>query len=587
MVLGISALRAVLWHPLTSATTRKTTWHTFVHPVSIARQELEKKKPCPVNTYMNEYGAGAQADCKKCREGYQCPEQSIEGDPCDPGFYCPSNGSTIECNVGTYNTLTGQTDRSACKPCPAGYYCNETGLPDKKGHECPPGHFCAVRNEIARCGEGFMRPQPKGENAASCLPCENGRYCPANTTDGHITGYECPAGSYCPYNETAGTGKPKDCPFGRFCDNGTATPQPCEGGFYCPHKCISPIKCVYPFYCPPGSGEPQACQFGWKASNASGLRDNRGRFCTACEEGTYGDPDASDCHACPEGFYCPTGTYGPKIWNGTCSDELDAKCPIVCPMGAFCPRQSAYPTRCLPGTYNDKVGGTSITSCLECSAGTYNYYGGQAKCKACGSSAVSERGATVCSCTGLNRYFLTSDGSCRCKSGFVYYDETETMRTDGNSNENCQRTVEERCQANELRVSASRKCVVPQTYDCKEECGDSGGVLKPETGRCECSRFTEPWELCDDECVRNKPKISVKTNSRTGKAEMEVNYGDVTRTISLTNSYGLKEYDTQVRDCQVVSFSESGFEGKVSTEHLLVKSQQFFFIFANFFTRSL
>ena len=184
---------------------------------------------------------------------------------------------------------------------------------------------------------------------------------------------------------------------------------------------------------------------------------------------------------------------------------------------------------------------------------------------------------------GLNRYFLTSDGSCRCKSGFVYYDETETMRTDGNSNENCQRTVEERCQANELRVSASRKCVVPQTYDCKEECGDSGGVLKPETGRCECSRFTEPWELCDDECVRNKPKISVKTNTRTGKAEMEVNYGDVTRTISLTNSYGLKEYDTQVRDCQVVSFSESGFEGKVSTEHLLVKSQQFFFIFANLF----
>ena len=40
---------------------------------------------------------------------------------------------------------------------------------------------------------------------------------------------------------------------------------------------------------------------------------------------------------------------------------------------------------------------------------------GQAKCKPCGSSAESLEGAKVCSCVGANRYFLMSDGSCRCK----------------------------------------------------------------------------------------------------------------------------------------------------------------------------
>ena len=40
---------------------------------------------------------------------------------------------------------------------------------------------------------------------------------------------------------------------------------------------------------------------------------------------------------------------------------------------------------------------------------------GQAKCKPCGSSAESLEGAKVCTCVGANRYFLMSDGSCRCK----------------------------------------------------------------------------------------------------------------------------------------------------------------------------
>ena len=37
--------------------------------------------------------------------------------------------------------------------------------------------------------------------------------------------------------------------------------------------------------------------------------------------------------------------------------------------------------------------------------------------------------------------FSLSDGSCYCKSGFVYYDDVDVKKEEGNSDKDCQRIV--------------------------------------------------------------------------------------------------------------------------------------------------
>ena len=138
------------------------------------------------------------------------------------------------------------------------------------------------------------------------------------------------------------------------------------------------------------------------------------------------------------------GTNGPDIWIGTYTCPEGTKCPVACPLGMYCPAQSGSPIPCQSGTYNDVLKGTSVEVCKNCSANTYNMFAGQAKCKPCGSSATSAPGSQVCQCMGQNRYFLASDGSCRCQAGFIFYDETDRLESDGNSNFDCQRTVDQR-----------------------------------------------------------------------------------------------------------------------------------------------
>ncbi|XP_063692807.1 zonadhesin-like [Bolinopsis microptera] len=406
----------------------------------------EAAVPCPVDTYRNISGGAAPTDCVACPRGWQCPEGSITGIPCEAGSYCPSDSDTTPCPVGYYNDKKGQTNmQDACVPCPPGYYCNELALPTKDGHECPVGHFCPGMNQIVRCPVGFMRDLVGGKDTDSCAACSRGRFCDGESDSGHISGQWCPAGYYCHYNESSGTPAPKACPSGYFCPNGTNTPEACPAGYSCPAECTIPEQCEYPYYCPEGSVNRLTCPLGWKAASDSGaLRTDLKTFCTPCNAGLYGNLDGTLCLSCPEGHYCVEGTNGPDVWNGTYTCPEGSKCPVPCPQGTFCQLESPWPTPCPAGTYNDMDMGVGADVCKSCSPNTYNFFDGQAKCKPCGSSAESEEGAKVCTCVGANRYFLMSDGSCRCKSGFVFYDETDRMESDGNSIFDCQRAVDER-----------------------------------------------------------------------------------------------------------------------------------------------
>ena len=72
---------------------------------------------------------------------------------------------------------------------------------------------------------------------------------------------------------------------------------------------------------------------------------------------------------------------------------------------------------------------------------TFNNRLGMEACRPCGSSARSGIGAPRCSCIGQQRAFQVSDGSCVCKSGFVFYDDVDVQRSEGNSDKDCQQRV--------------------------------------------------------------------------------------------------------------------------------------------------
>ena len=62
---------------------------------------------------------------------------------CPPGNYCPE-GTGIDwqmCPPGTYNNNTGLSQKSQCKPCTGGSYCDDHGAINPKGL-CAAGYYC-------------------------------------------------------------------------------------------------------------------------------------------------------------------------------------------------------------------------------------------------------------------------------------------------------------------------------------------------------------------------------------------------------------------------------------------------------------
>ena len=129
--------------------------------------------------------------------------------------------------------------------------------------------------------------------------------------------------------------------------------------------------------------------------------------------------------------------------------------------------QGMYGTKALAEEYGD---------CSPCPADNYNDVPGQKACRKCGSSATAEAGSSMCSCRGKYRYYLPSDGSCLCLSGYIYYDEASELAKDGDSAENCQQIVDSICSSTEVRWGSDRSCVNPNNIDCSPKCPDGGSV---------------------------------------------------------------------------------------------------------------
>ena len=434
---------------------------------SYCPEGIETPIPCPEHTLRNSTGARAFNDCLPCPAGYWCHQGDPVPELCPAGAYCEEGTGPTDCPVLHYRDLLGGENVTDCFPCVAGYWCNETGMDAYDINPCPVGHYCPEASEPEWCPAGQMRPNVGAASADDCPLCREGYYCPNDTAN--TMGIPCDETFECP----EGTATPIECRPGRYCPVMTGEGLICPAGYVCYNATGSnPDQCIYPEYCPAGSNITYSCPLGYQALNHQGLRTSLERSCSICEAGYYGNhTERKYCEPCPPGHYCPEGTpYGEKY---------------PCDYGEYCPPMTGpTPYLCPIGYYGVQLRAESYDQCAKCGKDTYNNQEGQKACKPCGSSAITdpELGAATCTCIGKYRSYQTSDGACRCQTGYCYYDEADRLVTDSNSDGDCQQCKVPICSSHEIRLPNTGECADPLTFDCTVQCGGETGSLN-ENGR--------------------------------------------------------------------------------------------------------
>ncbi|XP_034024624.1 signal peptide, CUB and EGF-like domain-containing protein 3 [Thalassophryne amazonica] len=174
---------------------------------------------CPPGWFCPQGSVSGNQPGSQCPPGHACPHGSAEPtvcsagsfqsssgqsacDTCPPGFYC-IEGSIFPspCPTGSVGPSAGRTSLNDCSPCPAGSFCNSTGLTEPSG-PCSPGHFCTL---------GSVEAAPVSQRYGDV--CTTGHFCP----QGSGSPQSCPAGSFLPEPGASSASHCKCCPAGKYC----------------------------------------------------------------------------------------------------------------------------------------------------------------------------------------------------------------------------------------------------------------------------------------------------------------------------------------------------------------------------------
>ena len=327
------------------------------------------------------------------------------------------------CTSGTYCTTAAQSNALGPTTCPAGSYCNSTGMTAPR--PCPAGSFCPTVGTVVpyTCPAGNYCPSgsdavtqcPPGSMCNTTgmsvpLPCPAGSFCPAGTvipstcTAGNYcpnasmtTQISCPAGSYCPSN---GTSVPLACPAGSICPlPGTVIPSTCTAGNYCPTGSAALTQCPPGSICPSnGMPAPTPCPAGWYCRDAGATAKY-----AMCQEKYYCPTGSVAPLSCPKGSYCPdVDMAAPSLCQpGTYCPGTRLTVPSDCPSGSYCPSTNmSAPLLCPAGSYCNSVG---LSAALSCHAGKY--------CPEGSSAEISCNTGRYCPNPGMSAQILCDPGS--------------------------------------------------------------------------------------------------------------------------------------------------------------------------------
>jgi hypothetical protein len=147
---------------------------------------------CPRGTFSNHTGLSSMAQCFACPPGQFCSDVGLfepSGD-CHPGFFCREgaadgmslrcdNRSTV-CDTPTCEDLTSVTPGQTCGgECPSGSFCPPGSF---QPTPCDPGYYCATDglwNVTDQCHGGYVCTGAGGASPTPG-PADNGRGpCPA------------------------------------------------------------------------------------------------------------------------------------------------------------------------------------------------------------------------------------------------------------------------------------------------------------------------------------------------------------------------------------------------------------------------
>lgn len=388
---------------------------------------------CEVNTYCNGQGGPADTcpanmfserlatslgDCK-CLPGYELVGSvgNVSCNLCSGTKYCLL-GSPNYCDANSATTVSGSSDKGACR-CDRGYY-----YANLQGNyfctACPTGQYkSSVGNDgaCATCPDGTFNNQTGVQSAAGCLQC------PAGTRS--VSGkHEC---STCPAGTSSGVGSAtcNPCSVGFYSDSGAATCTPCPAGTY--------------------DGEPQngqglgtcaACVGGkfsprLNATSEASCQDCREGFfstgsasvCSACSPGTYSTNGSTSCLACPANSTSIGGTgysqcqclagfykkfYGSVVF--TCEPCVGGEYAGFNKVGAC--------DKCPAGTASSTLVATSMDTCKTCPPGSAAALGSPV-CGICpGATYSALPGASICSNCPLGSWAAANSTGCTgCQAG--------------------------------------------------------------------------------------------------------------------------------------------------------------------------
>lgn len=464
---------------------------------------------CPVGKFNKLVGGSSINDCTDCPPGYYCTPGVSTPFNCPKGYWCAQAVSTpTACPMYYYNPLTTQETQNSCIVCPAGYLCSSTGISDYTLYPCNSiGAYCvAGAKSPTLCPPGTYGISKTAASISDCLSCPGGYQCPGRSNS--VIG--CPEGTYCP----EGSAIPKLCTIGSYCQPLSSAPKICPAGFYCPKYDYENLPnyvshpnlyyntthdngayhkaCPTGYVCPEGSWAPTFCQPGYYADSTTST-------CVGCGVGTYAN-DTSGCKVCDSGYICVFAANRPD------PTDTSTEGGYICPAGYYCPAGASTPIPCGLGYFNPSQGSSSNNSCLPCPSNTYSDAYGSSGCNPCGPYAQSILGNTTCTCLGLNRKYLKTDGTCRCAPQYTFRNTLGEYQPNKDGSDNCYPIVYKFADKGVSR-NPSGDPVKSSGY-CDKICAKytpTGGSVNPNTGLCICT---------GTKSIENYANLGVRTSSQ-------------------------------------------------------------------------